>query len=265
MKSSEKRIEKVDQLFKNKLDDHSIAPSENAWARVEAELSKTNKLWLGATRTVVLWRSAAAVVVLMGVMLSLLYWSQSDSQEENVLAKKSPASNETKKEVVQPKSTTRDNNDQIAQKKNEVKPKENVNRLANKEDVAQKEVAQEKLPSESKKRIIEIESELARGYSFKMDKVESNSTTTKEEKIKAEATPQAEVASTRQKPIKLEFTLEALPSEETVATTTGEKSTGIMKVLNLAREMKQGEGLSLRDKKDELLAHNFLTKRERNQ
>lgn len=264
MKSSEKRIEKVDQLFKNKLDDHAIAPSENAWARVEAELSKKNKLWLGTTRTVVLWRSAAAVV-LMGALLSLLYWSQASGDQEKVLATKSPVTNEVKKEAAKTKTTAQVNDGQVAQKKNKIELKEDRNPLASKENVAHQEVAQEKQPSESRKKIIEIESQLAQGYSFKMDKAEPSQVTTKEEKIKDEATPLAEVASTRQKPIKLEFTLDALPSEETVATTTEEKSTGIKKVLNLAREMKQGEGLSLRDKKDELLAHNFLTKRERNQ
>jgi hypothetical protein len=113
--------------------------------------------------------------------------------------------------------------------------------------------------------MMEIEKEIAQNYSIKLNG-RDKSGVTNEEKINDKATPGPEVASTRQKPIKLEFTLEALPSEETVATTTEEKSTGIKKVLNLAREMKQGEGLSsLREKKDELLAHNFLTKRERNQ
>jgi len=264
MKSSEKQIEKVDQLFKNKLDDHSIAPSENAWAKVEAGLSKKNKLWLGTTKTVALWRMAAAVL-LVSALLSVVYWSQSDRETEKVLAKKSSTPNELKKEAAHTKATNQTKVEQPSQKKNEIPQKENVNRFAKSTRTERQKVAQEQQPSESRKNILDIEKEIARN-NIKLDRVDPSPATSKEEKIKAEATPQAEVASTKQKPIKLEFTLEALSSEETVATTTEGKSTGIKKVLNLAREVKQGEGLSgLREKKDELLAHNFLTKRERNQ
>jgi hypothetical protein len=262
MKSSEKQIEKIDQLFKNKLDDHSIAPSENAWAKVEAGLSKKNKLWLGTTSTVVLWRMAAAVL-LIGALLSVVYWSQTSGETEKVLAKKPSSPNKPKQEA-QP-TMEQAKIEQPSQKKNEIRQKENVSRFANNARAEKPEVVQEQQPSESRKKIIEIEKEIAQN-SFKLDRSDPNPGVTNGEKIKEEATPQAEVASTKQKPIKLEFTLEALSSEETVATTTEGKSTGIKKVLNLAREVKQGEGLSgLREKKDELLAHNFLTKRERNQ
>lgn len=265
MKSSEKRIEKIDQLFKNKLDDHSIAPSENAWARVEAELSKKNRLWLGTPRPVLFWRMAAAVF-LAGALLSVVYWSQIGGEAEKVSAKKSPTLNDSKKEAAQTPANPTANSGQVAQQKNAVKQKEAVNHLASKKGVAKKEAAQHEQPSESKKKMIEIEKELAQVYTVKLDHVDANQGATKEEKIKDQATQQAQVASIKQKPIKLEFTLEALPSEETVATTTEEKTTGIRKVLNLAREVKQGDGLgSLREKKDELLAHNFLTKKERNQ
>jgi len=80
MKQSEKPIDRLDQFFKNKLDDHAIAPSENAWAKVESGLSKKNN--------VVVWRLAAAVL-LMGALVTIIYWSlKSTENEQPALAQK---------------------------------------------------------------------------------------------------------------------------------------------------------------------------------
>src|SRR5437899_10228826 len=80
MKPSEKPIDRVDRFFKNKLEDHSITPSEKAWTKVEAGLSKKNN--------VALWRWAAAVL-LMGALISIIYWSQRGAENvEPVLVKK---------------------------------------------------------------------------------------------------------------------------------------------------------------------------------
>jgi len=208
----------------------------------------------------VLWRWAAAIL-LMGALVSIIYWSQSREEGQPVLAKKnlhakpgiekekSNAVTETKKAVSKVHDAERvvheDNNSQ-------------AEKSVNKKEVPIKD----EKPSNAKEKLLETETGLAQQYTVKVSPTELS-----EEKIKTEATPKAEVASTKQKPIKLEFTLEALPSEERVATTTEVKSSGIKKVLQLARDMKQGEGpvSGLRDKKDELLAHNFITGKERNQ
>src|SRR5260370_42474144 len=79
MKPSEKPIDRVDQFFKNKLEDHSIAPSENAWTKVEAGLSKKNN--------VVLWRWAAAVL-LMGALITIIYQSQKTEVAQPFLTEK---------------------------------------------------------------------------------------------------------------------------------------------------------------------------------
>lgn len=36
-------MNRIDELFKNKLEDHSLAPSSTAWAKVEASITKKNK------------------------------------------------------------------------------------------------------------------------------------------------------------------------------------------------------------------------------
>src|SRR5882762_418315 len=79
MKPSGKQIDRVDQFFKNKLEDHSITPSENAWTKVEAGLSKKNNT--------VLWRWAAAVL-LMGALITIIYQSQKKENTQPVLVEK---------------------------------------------------------------------------------------------------------------------------------------------------------------------------------
>jgi hypothetical protein len=46
---------RIDHLFKDKLDEYKVAPSDEAWGRVQAGLKKN--------RLIILWRIAAAVVI----------------------------------------------------------------------------------------------------------------------------------------------------------------------------------------------------------
>ena len=242
MKPSEKRIDRIDQFFKNKLDDHTIAPSENAWTKLEAGLSKKNN--------VVLWRWAAAVL-LMGALITIIYRSQTKTENQPVLAEK-----KIEKANAESKSTETAQSKSLSQKNESTEAHSNTN------NVAMKSSARNNIqPIRSMSEEIQKKESVA-VVEYKQPVVENAI----EEKIKVEATPKATVASSQQKPIKLEFTLEDLPSVETVATTNEVKNTGLKKVLELAREMKQGEGplTNLKEKKNELLAHNFITGRERN-
>lgn len=264
MKPSEKPFDRIDQFFKNKLDDHTIAPSENAWSRVEAGLSKKNN--------VVLWRWAAAVL-LMGALISVGYWSlKEDSNERLFTQKETPASKESAKALKKSNEPQEQpvKNDLAAKKPAQYDLKlQHGNRTVKKPgNIEQKESLAEEKTSNGKKNILETETALAQQNIVKLNRIEDHQEVVNQEKIKTEATTKTEVASSKQKPIKLEFTLDALPSEETVATTNETKATGLKKVLNLAREMKQGEGPvveSLREKKNELFANNFITRKERNQ
>jgi hypothetical protein len=270
MKPSEKQIDKVDQLFKNKLSDHTLVPSEDAWTRVEASLAKKNKPWfVNARPTVIQWRWAAAIL-LMGALTVAIYLSQRGGvPEQKLLAKKVPTAIQSNSKSTEAQKLP------LASDRKKIKQEPNVQRykprdIRNNEAPVQQNDLQSTKENESsgaKQKIMETEAALAQQYTIKLTPTETSTATPHEEKNKSEATTNTTVASSTQKPIKLEFTLDALPSEETVATTTEAKKTGIKKVLNLAREMKQGEGpvTNLRDKKDELLAHNFLNRKERNQ
>src|SRR6185369_2559743 len=71
---------KIDQFFKDKLEGHTLPPSEEAWAKVEANLSKKNN--------VAIWRIAAAILI-AGALISVIMWSQRESKNnEQILARK---------------------------------------------------------------------------------------------------------------------------------------------------------------------------------
>ncbi len=249
MKPSEKPIDRVDQFFKNKLEDHSMAPSENAWAKVEAGLSKKNN--------VVLWRWAAAAL-LMGALITIIYSSQRG------IGNSQPALAEKKIKKGSPVASDPSN---LTQPKTESPSQQSSSTFAAKKNSTKSLIQPAKIESEEiqkKETIAVVDHKIKKTEADDMNQGQEAKNKI-EEKIIAEATPKKEVASTTRKPIKLEFTLEDLPSVETVATTNEVKNTGLKKVLELAREMKQGEGplTSLREKKNELFAHNFITGKER--
>lgn len=63
---------RIDQLFKEKLELHSIPAPANAWSRIEMVLSKKN--------SIIVWWRLAAVFLLFGLIVSALYWLQSTSE-----------------------------------------------------------------------------------------------------------------------------------------------------------------------------------------
>lgn len=63
---------KVDKLFKDKLEGDSLQPSARAWEKVEAHLTKKNRM--------VLWLRVAAAIALLGLLtFAALKWTDDDS------------------------------------------------------------------------------------------------------------------------------------------------------------------------------------------
>jgi hypothetical protein len=84
----------LDEFFREKLADHSITPSDGAWQRVQAGLSKKNNglIWL---------RWAAAV--LLGALLLGALWIQRETEPQMAQEKKEePKQPEVKKELLPP-------------------------------------------------------------------------------------------------------------------------------------------------------------------
>ncbi len=244
---------KIDQFFKNKIEDHSLPPSEVAWNKVAANLSKKNNA--------IAWRIAAGIL-LIGTFISLIYWSQQSKPVPPSIAKGKP-NKENKSGAPERKSEL-----QALHKKNKraldlgkksgkqtvhtptITKNSNLNKLT-------EEIALQPIREEEKNVVTPAPIDETKGNTIVL--------TTKniiKEKLQLEATPLTKVASPARKSIKLEYTLDDFAPEEKAIATNEMKNSGLKRVLELAREVKNGEG-PIRDIKNELFALNF--KKNKNQ
>jgi hypothetical protein len=81
-------MSKLDELFQEKLNNHSVTPPAGAWQKIEAGLTKRNKP--------VLWLRWAAVFLLGGLLLSVLWLRREEA----------PVTITEKKSLIQPKQET---------------------------------------------------------------------------------------------------------------------------------------------------------------
>lgn len=222
---------RIDQLFKNKLSEHNLPPSEEAWTKVQNGLSKKNKV-------VIYWR-AAAVFVLLGLLVSAWYLlTQPVEISTQQIAK-------TENTEIQDKST-------IKKEKEKVSTNTFTTIKESKEPDTQKPIAESTKPI-----IIDKKETLNEELT---EPVEPSSLIEMAEIGQAIAVAEVTV----EKPIVLEFTLptieESTPTDVSLTDSETEKSTGIMKFLETARDVKNGDaefGYSLRDFKNELFALEF--------
>lgn len=213
----------IDQLFKNKLGELRAKPSEEAWKKVEAGLSKKNN-------KVILWRMAA-VLALFGLLTTTWFYTTETNQEVKPISKVEPNTPESTSAINSSPSTlpveTEKKNHQVTESKSLKKQK---NRST---EVAVNNITAEQ-PKEKEQEVrVEID-----------------------QSIVAETTPVAKV----EKPIVIEFTLDAITTNtQQVARVNDEKNTGIKKIFDKALELKNGESDfgSLRDAKNELFAFEF--------
>lgn len=211
-------MNRIDELFRNKLANHQVAPSADAWQKVEAGLTKKNSIWV--------WRLAAALV-LFGLVSAWYLWRSAEVQPELVQQPAPP----TQKEIpviVQPEEQKQN----LAETKKETPLNQKVN---------------------SKRATTEIK------------KAEPEKVNT----IQPEVTIQPEILITEnktestpvRKPIVIEFTLDAIPATitEPAMASAGDDKSGLQKILEKARDIKNGESElgSLRDAKNELFAFDF--------
>jgi glucan-binding YG repeat protein len=242
---------KIDQFFKDKLEGHVLPPSEEAWAKVEATLSKKNNI--------AVWRIAAAML-LTGALITVIIWSQQPADKNQRAIAANPSSKDSairKKETPQGSSVDKKASVKSLPKKLFITP-----------------VTPPVIPHEEKANKSFTPAEPRHVDNNFLPKEEAVSVTdqnisnTKSSEAKAEeittqeATPSTTIASTHQKSIKLEFTLDDFPSSPSVATVGEVKTTGLKKVWELAREVKNGDG-PVREMKNELFALNF--KKNKNQ
>jgi hypothetical protein len=202
---------RLDELFKNKLEHHTTTLSANTWKKIEMNLTTKNS-------PVVVWRMVA-VFVLMGSLLYAIYWmkaGQTDVEMPGLVKENTIVADEKPLSV-----------EKLAEEKSH-----SLNPIKQKMHPVQKEArtgAVAKVVTADRVKSVSIETPEAALDGKKIEITLKDVTTTEAVSI--------------QKPIVLEFTLTPI---ETIIATTDERSTGLKRFFTKAKEIKNGErGLDL--------------------
>lgn len=217
---------KVDKLFKDKLEGDSLQPSARAWEKVEAHLGKKNKI--------VLWARVAAAIAVLGLLTFVgINW---DNGRKREIVKQ-----EMKKQ--EPEQTA----PVVEQRKEELRTEPGTEESKS----IKKQKPQPKLvtpiaeqPTEQMAIVPEPQLELRPNV------------------VETELTARNSQPTT-QKGITLTYSLPALkkqdaPAEPLVAEQKEQKKTGFERVIEIAKEVKTGDALGeLRQAKDDIFALDF--------
>jgi hypothetical protein len=224
---------RIDQLFKDSLSEHKVAPSAEAWTKVKSRLSKKNKL-------VIVWR-IAAVFVLFGAIISTWYFLNNNEAI--------PTTQLTEKiEIDLPQQV-------VIDKEKAVDPamKSTNSTIARATTTETENRKKRTLKSEIKR---EAQNTINHPLSL------TNNELQKQVEETAVVTEPVLIAETvkPEKPIVIEFTLESISTKSTIEVAkTVEENSGLKKILETARDVKNGDSdLSIiRDAKNQLLALDF--------
>lgn len=226
---------KVDKLFKDKLEGHSLQPSAQAWDKVEAHLGKKNKM--------VLWVRVAAAIALLGLLVfAALNWTGSYEKTQHELVKgddKTPK-NDPVEEIKQPIAK-----EEVKSQKKEVRSQKPV--------VSQENVAR-------KPETTNLQPETTVPESKAEEPVEQ---------IAVVEEPKKGITLSYTLPKKGITLTYSLPSvkkpEEALDEPLVAKKTGFERVLEIANEVKNGDPLAeLREAKNDILALEFRKDKDKN-
>ena len=220
---------RIDQLFKEKLSDHKVAPSAEAWTKVQTGLSKKNKF-------LIVWRMAA-VFALFGALISTWYYLRNDETITSTQLAEKKEITIPPKVVIEKRSeiVTESAKTTIAQT-----PKPENGKRRNEKTKVKKQI------ENSTSQNIALENELQK-------QVEDKAMVAEEDLIA--------LSVKKEKPVVIEFTLESISKEPIieVAQTNEAESSGLKKILETALDVKNGDsdlGI-LRDAKNQLFALDF--------
>ena len=214
-------MSKLDKLFKEKLEVHSLQPSAQAWEKVDAHLAKKNKM--------VVWVRVAAAVALLGLLtFAALNWDKNYEEPKQELVKKEDSK----------------------APKTEQAPEE-------KQPVAKQEVRRQKTEDRSQKpepRTLNSEPGTLNSEQ-ETEKLIEQIAVVPEPVI----TPEPEIK--KEKGITLTYSLPAIKKPEAAAEpmVAEAKKTGLERVLEIAKEVKNGDNPlgELREAKNDILALEF--------
>jgi hypothetical protein len=217
---------RIDQLFKEKIENHSRPVPTQAWTKIEAALPKKNNI--------IVWWRLAAVFLLFGMLVSAIYWLQSNDKENTqpVLAGK---------KIDSPSQPVEEKAKDVSITRADVKQKEKPIAKISKTEIQRIQVAEDKTSLEVIPETKEIIAET----------------------IVQPVISETMAAAKTEKPIVLEFTLE--PIEAHVVARAEEKNSGLKRVWEKAKEFKNGEGtFDLQNLRENLFALNAKKDKTKN-
>ena len=224
-------MNRLDRLFKKKLEDLALEPRSEAWLKLEANLSKKNRG--------LIWFRSAAALLLMGLLITSIIWLQ-DSKETQQVANQLKSINP---------STLSDESKSKEASINQSPPDE-VNKI-----------------TEAKRKSNSIKSKTTNPFTvpptIKETELEPPKIETPPTEIVAEVT-------IKEKPIVIEYTLESIvpqKKETPIVAEIDEKKKGLQKALDFARDAKNSDSPlgGIRQAKDDLFALNFKKDKQKKQ
>lgn len=236
---------KVDKLFKDKLEGHSLQPSAQAWEKVEAHLVKKNKIGL-------MLRTAAAIAVIGVVTFVGLNWNDGKEMTKEI-AKQEPVGEGKQEEGAK---GVRSQEEVVSSKEEVVSSKESGVRSQESPGTVKKQTKKPKTqPVPEQPRQQPVEQPIEQSLDHPIEQIAA---------VEDSPTQQPSHLATRQpeKGITLTYSLPPVKNEVTepaiAAVKSEEKRTGLERVLAIAREVKNGDPLGeLREAKDDIFAFDF--------
>ena len=229
-------MNKVDRFFKKKVEDLIVEPRSEAWAKLEANLSKKNKG--------LIWFKAAAALLLMGLFIASILWLQQGKENQHMAEQVKT----TKPAIVPVEKKMKEgtkNRSRVPELKNK-----NISEIRKSNTKKQIAIEHPTVPTSVKKELTDV--------SFK--------------EIEKETISSQTIAAIRveEKPIVIEYTLESIHSQKNetpILAEITEKKNSLQKALDFAREAKNSDSPlgGLRQAKDDLFALNFIKDKQKKQ
>ncbi len=229
-------MNKVDRFFKKKVEDLIVEPRSEAWAKLEANLSKKNKG--------LIWFKAAASLLLMGLFIASIIWLKQGKENQHMAEQVKT----TKPAIVPVEKKMKEgtkNQPSVPELKNK-----NISEIRKSNIKKQIAIEHPTVPTIVKKELTDV--------SFKEKEKETISSQT--------------IAAIRveEKPIVIAYTLESIHSQKNetpIVAETTEKKNSLQKALDFAREAKNSDSPvgDLRKVKDDFFALNFIKDKQKKQ
>lgn len=217
----------LDKLFSEKLGHHAVAPSAEAWTKVEASLSKKNKG--------IVWMRWAAVFVIGSTLAT---WYVLGSEESQPMIVETVVQQKQEPTTVQPLAQSTES-----------------------KETSKTEVVKSKLVTSKRKKVNLAPAPVQPAEVVPQEQVALVEQPEVTEQVAQAVTPVVE----EMKPIVLTYTL-ATVEAPTKAEVVAKKETPIKRAWEFAKNVKNGETtFSIRDMKDELFALDLRKKESKNQ